>query len=149
MDHHPNHTAPSGKGVCALWAVHMAAAGRARMGAGLVIQGRLGLRPSELEDISFPHSKWGERIATCADSSLSPSLKIPLANLHAHSVLAYCEQLCDPPHGIKALELRAAERVLAIPHNSLPMYGASLLRAVGVKALVSPTLFLYLFYLCM
>ena len=59
IHHIPQHTVPLGSGLAHLSAIHMAALGALRLGAGLLVQQHLGLRPSEMlslerRDISLP-----------------------------------------------------------------------------------------------
>ena len=59
IHHIPQHIVPLSSGPAQLIAIHMAALGALRLGAGLLAQQHLGLRPSEMlflerRDISFP-----------------------------------------------------------------------------------------------
>ena len=58
--HVPRHTTPMCAGPAHLVAVHMSSLGHPRLGAGVLIQQNLGLRPSELlsiqqQDVALPH----------------------------------------------------------------------------------------------
>ena len=48
VTHETKHTVPMCRGPANLWAVHLCSAGHARLGFGLLLQQRCGLRPSEM-----------------------------------------------------------------------------------------------------
>ena len=51
--HEPKHTVPMSEGPAVFLGCHMAARGHARMGAGVILQEALGLRPSELLNMAW------------------------------------------------------------------------------------------------
>ena len=58
--HIPRHTVPIGEGQCRLVAVHMCSMTHPRLGVGMSVQQKLGLRPSEMLVLTTASVSWPE-----------------------------------------------------------------------------------------
>jgi len=103
--HVPAHTTPMTSGPAALFAVHLAAEGKPRLGVGVVLQQRVGLRPSEMlallgRDVTFPEENFG--MTRTAGAKIGLGMKTGTKAKRAQTVLLKDEDFLALLRWVKA-----------------------------------------------
>ena len=125
VDHVTHHHVPLGRGPAALCSTHIAANGAPRLGVGVVLQQRKGLRPSEMlnlrrEDVTLPEEQ-AAALGGARACVVGLGLRVGTKLKRPQSVLLYEGVDSDVIEGLRRLKKTTAPNGLLIPY-SLRLY---------------------------